>query len=510
MRCGCACFAQKESEQRINNTGRIPLLTEAGGFFSFGGCLDYMKNRRLIALLLSLVCTFVLIACGKENNEPPDGNTPPVFAGASLTLAKSGTPDYSAHEGELMPIGAWNPSPSVNYVYTAEELSAAQEAGIRFLCDVRASKYTNKEKLAKAMDAIEKSGMQTIINLSGLSYADVLNDDLPYGALKSYINKDFFKGFNFWDEPGTGKFADLQQSAEAFAHDYPNKTGYVNLLPNYATQGQMGITGAQSHKDYVQSFAETVTSSSVLSYDFYPLAGQMSNGEVMEHSLNGLWLGSLENMANAAKASNKDLWVFIQCMDFNNTNRAPQSVADITLQNYVNMCYGARGLQYFSLTTPPNDRETFGPAMLDRELEKTDNFTYVKAANEELQSFAYAYLQFTWDNVMPVEGKVITDVLSNGFDLLTTHMRQSDDFAVTSNMDALVGQFHDANGYKGYMVSRISDPMDGLMSTTSMTFNATRVLVYANGTCEIVEIPTGVYEFTMEAGEGRFIIPFNE
>ena len=475
-----------------------------------------MTKNKFFAILMSIVMAFALAGCDKDSGggklPGPDTN-PPVHEGLHLTASVKGAPDYSEHEGELMPIGAWNSSPSINYVYTEKELSAASEAGIQFLCDVRISRYTDtssgRKALVAAMDAIEKSGMKTFVNLSGLSYTDVKNTELVYSELLPYMEKDFFLGFNFWDEPSVDRFESLEVSAAAYAKDYPDKTGYVNLLPNYATNGQLGVGKDGTYKGYVNGFAQTVSSVDMLSYDFYPLAGQTDNGTVLSHGLNGNWLASLEAMSGAAKSAGKDFWVFIQCMDFNNTNRAPQSVADITFQNYVNMCYGARGLQYFSLTTPPDGKEQFGPAMLDRELNKTANYYYVKEANAQIQSFAHAYLQFTWDNVMPVYGTVINDISATGFDLLSDCMTESEDFEVTSNLDALVGQFHDQNGYKGYMVTRVSDPMDGLTGTLSMTFNASHALVYEGGECKTVEIPSGVYKFSLEAGEGKFIIPYN-
>ena len=157
-----------------------------------------MTKNKFFAILMSIVMAFALAGCDKESGggklPGPDTN-PPVHAGAHLTASVKGAPDYSEHEGELMPIGAWNSSPSINYVYTEKELSAASEAGIQFLCDVRISRYTDtssgRKALVAAMDAIEKSGMKTFVNLSGLSYTDVKNTELVYSELLPYMEKDF-------------------------------------------------------------------------------------------------------------------------------------------------------------------------------------------------------------------------------------------------------------------------------------------------------------------------------
>ena len=467
-----------------------------------------MKKCKPIVWLLALVLAFALLGCG-GSGDPDKDPKPPVsdFVGGNYTKAPTGKPDYSAFEGVTIPIGAWNPGPGgVNHVYTEGELAAAKEAGIQFLCDLRPVKYTSGKALTQNLDRIEKAGLKTFINFSGASYSDLSDDSIAYSVLKDYIDKDYILGFNFWDEPPKTMFDRLQGDAADFIKDHPDKLAYVNLLPNYASTGQLGT---ETYQDYVDSFAQTATAATHLSYDFYPLAGKMYGEDVSDPALNNLWLSSLETMSNAAKRAGKDFWVFIQCMDFNQTNRAPQSKEDITFQNFVNMCYGARGLQYFSFTTPPDGAETFGDAMLDRNLNKTKNYDYVKAANELVQSFAHVYMQYEWDNVMPVEGTLLSNLLNTGFDMLTTCMTSSDDFAVTSNVDSLVGQFHDSNGYKAYMVTNINDPIANVMSTVTMTFNANRVLVYGDGQCTVVEIPTGEYKFKINSGEGRFIIPFN-
>lgn len=478
------------------------------------------KKQRIFSFVAASAMLFVgavgCVACesggenGDDNKNPQD-----TFLGGNFVKAPTGAPDYSAHESEKMLIGAWNSSPGTNYVYTEKELSAAKEAGIDFLCDYRASRQTSSRAVKGCMEAIEASGLKLFINLSGLSYSDVAPGEdegtSGYKALYEYLGKDYIMGLNVQDEPPAEDFAKHEATTAAFLKDFPNKQCYINLLPNYANAGQLGgkETGVTFEK-YVERFTQTATSVTHYSYDFYPLLGQMSGEYVMTHALNSLWCASLETYANAAKNNNKDLWVFIQNMSFGANNRQPQSVSDITMQNYVNMCYGARCLQYFSLTTP--DTYEFGEfdvGMLDRDLNKTPSFDYVKAANEELATFDHVYLQFEWENVMPVTGTVFGDNLNSGFDMLKTHMTSSEYFTATANADTVVGQFHDENGYKGYMVANLSDPMDAITDTVSMTFNANRVLVYTGGQCKTVEIPTGVYTFNLEEGGGAFLIPYN-
>lgn len=489
------------------------------------------KNKKILSCVLAGALAFASVAslCACQNTGGNTGDNPngkpngdentPTFVGGDYVKAPTGKPDYSAHAEEKMPIGAWSTTPRINYEYTAEELAAAKEAGIDFFCDMRISRYTSTRTAIKCFEAIRDAGMKTFINLSGYDYddlckaghldenGDIMTEDGVHGGVYDLLGEDYILGFNLWDEPNTERFASLDKRGAMFLKDFPEKQCYINLLPNYATNGQLH---AGTYQEYISTFAETVTNVTHYSYDFYPLVGQMSGEEVTSHALNPLWLVSLEVNANAAKETGNDLWVFIQNMSFGVNNRAPQSKSDITLQNYVNMCYGARGIQYFSFQTP--DTNEFGPddvGMLDRDLNKTKNFDYVKEANEELATFDHVYLQFEWENVMPVTGTVFEDISCSGFDLLSSHMTSSEYFSATANVDTLIGQFHDANGYKGYMVANMSDPLEYYTDRVSMTFNANRVLVYGNGSSEVVKIPTGVYTFNLQEGEGRFLIPFN-
>ncbi len=447
-------------------------------------------KRKWIALLLTAVLAIVTVGCS--------GGSKLGIPGSELVLAPEGEPDYSAYEGEEFLIGAWNPTPALR-AYDDRMFTYAKEAGINFLCDLRAAQHPD-ERLEKRMQEVEENQMRTFINLSGYTYETDVR-----GA--EFLDSEYFMGFNFWDEPGTSRFESLEESAKIFKEDHPDKLAYINLLPNYATAGQMG---ASDFSEYINTFLETVPSVDHLSYDFYPLSGQMSGGEVMSHGVSQLWLYSLEVMANAAKSVNKDLWVFIQCMSFGVNNRAPQSTSDITFQNYINMCFGAKAIQYFCLTTPTGGEfGEYDVGMLDSNYEPTDNFQYVKEANQELNSFAYVYNRFTWETVTPVYGAYDNALNTGAFDMLETPLMSSSYFTASADYSVLIGKFHDDNGYAGYMLANYSDPLDYQSAELTMSFNANRLLVFSNGSKQVVEIPDGVYTCTLAEGEGQFVIPFN-
>jgi len=448
---------------------------------------------KLMALLLVAVITFTATGCVPGESDRPG------IKGSKLVLAPVGEPDYSAYEGNEFQIGAWNPTP-YRSVYPDKMFAHAKDAGINFLCDFRAARNPGSQ-FQKRVEEIERNQMRTFINLSGYTYeTDVRGNE--------FLDSEYCMGINFWDEPGTSQFPGLETASKMFKEDHPDKISYINLLPNYASRGQLG---ADSFQEYIDTFLEEVPSVDLLSYDFYPLVGQMSGGEVLSHSVWQLWLYSLEVMATAAKSVDKDLWVFIQNMSFGVNHRSPQSTADITFQNYINMCFGVKAIQYFCLTTPTLGGEfsEWDLAMLDRDMNPTANFDYVKQANQELNTFSYVYEQFAWENVMPIYGSLDNALNTGAFDMLENPLMSSKYVEASADFSVLIGKFVDDNGYNGYMLANYSDPLDFQDANLTMNFNANRLLVFANGTKEVVEISDGVYECNLIEGEGRFVIPFN-
>ena len=452
-----------------------------------------MHIKKWLPFLLVAVLLFALAGCGdgKQPNEP-DSNDPTYIA------APTGAPDYSAYkETSEFPIGAWLGSHS----FTKDYCTYAKEAGITFFDGFRAAYYPNGG-VAKRIAYMEETGMKAIVSLMGITYQEYANSTI--------IDSPAFMGFGFYDEPSYAQFGTLETNANDFITKHPDKNAYINLLPVYSSLGQLGT---DSYEKYIKGFVEQVPSVSQLSVDYYPLLGETVGGTlILANYLAQSWLSNMELCANEAKSAGKDLWCFIQTMSYGSDRRPPKSMADITFQNYVNMCYGVKGLQYFCFDTPNVSSEfsTYDYGMLDRNGEPTEIYTFVKEANEELSTFSYAYLQFEWENCMPVYGTKDAGVNFESFDMLQSPLTTSDYFAATADYNALVGQFTDKDGYKGYMLANFSDPLDNQSTNITLTFNANKILVFANGTEEIVSIPEGVYTCELKPGEGRFVVPFND
>lgn len=477
-----------------------------------------MIKKRLAIIFLAVTMVLSLAGCKPTDNNPggpggPGVDDPPAKVYTDYTIAPTGAPDYSAHSGEQMVIGAYI-GYSRNYSTNKERYDTypryAAEAGVNTIFGIRAAQVASSKNIERMLAAMEPYGVKALVSMQGLSYPNDVEDYIGKGE-----SSPSFMGYDFWDEPGVTRFMSLQNQAKEFLEKYPTKNAFINMLPSYATLGQLE---AESYDDYLGKFTRNVKSVSQICVDHYPLIGEMYGDVAGSSTLSKTWLYDLEANANAAKSAGKDFWCYIQGMAYGN-RRIPESAACLKFQNYVSMCYGVKSVSYFCLDTPAEgvefDEYVYG--MIDRDGNKTPIHGYAKEANEELAFLDHVYLQFDWDGCMPVKGTA--DGTNIAFVNLRTPVTESEYFGVEADHDALVGIFTDKSGYKGYLITPyadthldyISEEFIALDTELAFTFNADKLLVLDMKTKQssVVDLTDGKYEITLSPGDGQFVIPFN-
>jgi len=103
-------------------------------------------------------------------------------------------------------------------------------------------------------------------------------------------------GYYLMDEPNTALFPSLERWSAAFKTEHPDALPYINLLPNYASPGQLG---AETYEEYLEKFVETVKPS-YISYDHYAL---MDDG-----SLRHGYFQNLESVRRVSLRHNLPFW----------------------------------------------------------------------------------------------------------------------------------------------------------------------------------------------------------
>ena len=80
-----------------------------------------------------------------------------------------------------------------------------------------------------------------------------------------------------------------------------------------------------------------------------------------------------------------------------------------------------------------------------------------------------------------------------------------------SKYNAIVGQYEDADGNKGFMLVNYEEPSIKHTNKVTMKFeNADGVLLYRNGDPTTIGLKDKTFTIDLEAGEGVFIVPLNK
>ena len=320
-------------------------------------------------------------------------------------------------------------------------------------------------------------------------------------ALK-YMVYDSFAGLKITDEPSFENIEPYAIGKQRFDKVFgKDKIYYINLLPIIA--GPAAVTA--DYKGYIKEYVKQIDTHYV-SYDYYPLrTNAREENYILEH-----FLYNMELVKEAAPE--KDMWTFLQSIEYG-MNRTLTSAADATFQAYSFLAYGGVGIQWFCYWSPPRfDGATlFGESCIGRDGKPTAIYDYVKTANLEIRSFEDIYLNFDWQGVIP---KIGTDNDEGGentcFNYLTYKVMDSHERikSFKAQQDTLTGVFKDKEGRDGFMFVNYTEPSAGLKNEVELQFNdCTHAVVVKKGQAKEVKARNGKISFTMDAGEGYFVIP---
>jgi len=221
------------------------------------------------------------------------------------------------------------------------------------------------------LDAAQTAGVKLLamVFFSQMSGPDIARQFKDHPALAGYY---------LMDEPEANDFPRLTALArEITAIDPdPNKVVIVNLLPNYATNRQMGIKSWETYEQYVHKFMSEVPVN-VLSHDHYPID---------RLSISPRWYENMRVMASAARMCKSPWWAFICAIGF---NQAPEpSLGSLRIQSYTNLAYGATGIEHWYYWYYQGGR---GQA-IDAEGKRTVTWEYDRQVNREVQAQASVFV----------------------------------------------------------------------------------------------------------------------
>lgn len=239
-------------------------------------------------------------------------------------------------------------------------LSKIKEAGFDIYFDYRLDSLEEAEALLELGD---KVGMKIITECPELH--DPATTQMAIEAMSAHPS---LYAYNVWDEPDLVEYPEvLRRLKEIYSYD-KTRPCYVNLYPNYGIDEWTEENYLTSLRHYLQSLPV-----SFLSFDYYPVI--MKEGE---RTLRDAWYHNLEDIRTAALEADVPIWAFAMSKALG-SNPKP-TLADLRLQQFSNLVYGAVVFQYFTARG------------IVWEEDCTDVYPYIKQVNEELKQMEDIFL----------------------------------------------------------------------------------------------------------------------
>ena len=296
---------------------------------------------------------------------------------------------------------------------------------------------------------------------------------------------------------------------------FPDKVGLVNLCPIIGraadfTDENWNSEECTAWEYYLDKWLEGETATDYISYDHYPLLGSNSTGKT---SIEPTFIVSMQYVAQRAKATNREMWTYLQSIGYGGANRIPTSAADISFQAYTFLAYGGKQISWFCYWSPIRyDGLThFTEAMIELDGTKTAVYDYVKEINREILAFDDIYDNFEWQGSMTKVGRENAMGENDNFEyvakyVMTSHPRIE---KYTAEQDTLIGVFKDKAGKEdGFMVVNFTDPAKNLSNKIEITFKDTNyAAVVVDGELTTIKLNNGVLKLNLDGGDGAFVIP---
>jgi len=194
------------------------------------------------------------------------------------------------------------------------------------------------------------------------------------GVLADYSKHPALWGYYLKDEPSASLFNSLGAANRYLLEKDPKHTPFVNLFPTYATNQQ---TGAFSYEQYVDEFCRVVEPK-MLSYDHYAL---MADGTVR-----GDYFSNLEIIRRQSIKHSIPFNYILLSVPHGPYKDVTE--ADIRWQAFTALAYGARGLMYFTYTTPNDPQWNYHDALIDANGKPTAKYEIAKKVNGEILKLA--------------------------------------------------------------------------------------------------------------------------
>lgn len=287
---------------------------------------------------------------------------------------------YYSHAQEKLPVEddipilAWIGVPERET--TLERYQEMKAAGI----NISYTNFSSIEAVEKALDIARQTGIKL------QPYCPELQTD-PEKTVRRLMRHPALAGYHLRDEPNATDFPGLAAWVKRIQAVDKQHYCYINLFPNYAIkeqlfgQGYKDQPGRDVYAAHVDTFLKQV-SVPFISFDHYPVI-EKNEKKVLRPE----WYKNLEIIAAASEKYNLPFWAF--SLSVAHKPYPVPTTAEMRLQMYSNLAYGAQVLQYFTYWNPGvNPNWDFHDAPIGLNGKRTVVYDRMKEVNREIQKLS--------------------------------------------------------------------------------------------------------------------------
>ncbi|MEO8874929.1 MAG: hypothetical protein ABI461_05015, partial [Polyangiaceae bacterium] len=325
-----------------------------------------MKSSARIGLFLSL---FATIACGTSSSGDDGVDVHPAAdGGPSGDASAAGNRDASTSLGELptgrLRIAMWCGAPPADLTQArVDEMANDGFTTVSNACenDAYAATYNaSMLSLAKndGLDAIVMD--QRILDAyGGAATASALLDSV----VADYGKNPALAGYFLTDEPSAGAFPNIANVISGLKTRDAAHFTYVNLLPSYATVGQLGVA---TYDQYVSQYLSSVKPD-IVSFDHYPFLSDGTDTTT--------FFSDLATMRAHALAGGVLFFQFAQSVEFPGcrATNGPEKL----WEGMQTLAFGGAGISYFR----------YWGGIIDGDGNETSQYADVKNNNARFAAF---------------------------------------------------------------------------------------------------------------------------
>ena len=282
------------------------------------------------------------------------------------------------------------PTPAIKEGYpdlvVEKSYADMQECGIDVMISISFGEKDFPEHYKKQFEYAEKFGVKLLVIDEGLYMRTPIDENWKQKQ-ESYSKYDSYGGLLLGDEPSMQEFDKLRFLYLEFKKKYPEKLGFINLLPCWAN-GSL-FSGKEdeviSYEKYVNEFVQTVKPD-YLSYDLYPFVGEFP-------FVRNEYFQNLAIIREVAERENIEFYSFMQGTSYGEGIRMPTE-AEMLFQVNTSIAYGCTGFFWFTWNVPIGALpvgESYRSAIIDYYGNKTERYESVKKCIKQIR-FVETYL----------------------------------------------------------------------------------------------------------------------